>query len=164
MSVLITEVMKTNLNNNTTSNLECRQNGRSVQNRKISFHDSWSRKSLQTSFYSIRMSRPKSFNISRSPNARASFWCQNISIYGALMLLNFCGDWRSGLGARTKLFKVSDWKKLLGSKVLGICLKLSLAKKFFPKNHPRPKNSKKWLSTHFFANFLLVMISWVILN
>ena len=30
------------------------------------------------------------------------------SIYGALMLLNFCGDWGRGLGARTKLLGVSN--------------------------------------------------------
>ena len=54
------------------------------------------------------------------------------SIYRALMLLNFCKNRGRGLGARTKLFGVSNWRKLLGSKVLGICLKLSLAKKNFP--------------------------------
>ena len=33
-------------------------------------------------------------------------------------------------------------------------------KKFFPQNHPRPqKIQKKRLSTHFFANFSLVMIT-----
>ena len=30
------------------------------------------------------------------------------SIYGALMLLNFCGDWGRGLGARTKLLGISN--------------------------------------------------------
>ena len=73
---------------------------------------------------------------------RSHFWLKFgvvPSIYGALMLLNFCGDWGRGLGARTKLLGVSNWRKLLGSKVLGICLKLSLAKKIFPQNHPRPQ-------------------------
>ena len=37
-------------------------------------------------------------------------------------------------------------------------LKLSLAKKFFPQNHRSPQK------THFFENFSLDMISWVILN
>ena len=59
-------------------------------------------------------------------------------MYGALMLLNFYGDRGRGLGARTKLLVVSNCRKLLGSKVLGIYLKLSLAEKIFPQNHPRP--------------------------
>ena len=29
-------------------------------------------------------------------------------IYGELVLLNFCGDWGRGLGARTKLLGVSN--------------------------------------------------------
>ena len=65
------------------------------------------------------------------------------SIYGALMLLNFCGDRGRGLGARTKLLGVSNWRKLLGSKVLDIRLKLSLAKKIFPQNHPHPQKIQK---------------------
>ena len=59
------------------------------------------------------------------------------------MLLNFCGDWERGLGARTKLLGVSNCRKLLGSTVLGIYLKLSLAKKNFPQNHPRPQKIQK---------------------
>ena len=60
------------------------------------------------------------------------------------MLLNFCGDRGKGSGARTKRLGVSNCRKLLGSKVLGIYLKLSLAKKnFSPKPPPPPKNSKK---------------------
>ena len=77
---------------------------------------------------------------------RSHFWLKFgmvTSIYGALMLFNFCGDWGRGLGARNKLLGVSNWRKLLGSKVLGICLKLSLAKKNFPQNHPRPQKIKK---------------------
>ena len=53
---------------------------------------------------------------------RSHFWVKfgmAPSIYRALMLLNFCGDWGRGLGARTKLLGVSNWRKLLGSKVLG---------------------------------------------
>ena len=65
------------------------------------------------------------------------------SIYEALMLLNYCGDWGRWLGARTKLLGVSNWRKLLGSKVLGICLKLSLAKKIFPQNHPHLQKIQK---------------------
>ena len=74
------------------------------------------------------------------------------SIYEALMLLNFCGDWGRGLGARTKLFRISNCRKLLGSKVLGICLKLSLAKKNFPQNHPRFKKIKKMTKGSFRNN------------
>ena len=40
---------------------------------------------------------------------RSHFWLKFgmvTSIYGALMLLNFCGDWGRGLGARTKLLGV----------------------------------------------------------
>ena len=48
-----------------------------------------------------------------------------------------------GVGVRTKLLGVLNSRKLLGNKVLGICLKLSLTKKIVPQNHPRPKNSKK---------------------
>ena len=42
---------------------------------------------------------------------RSHFWLKFgmvTSIYGALMLLNFCGDWGRGLGARTKLLGVSN--------------------------------------------------------
>ena len=77
---------------------------------------------------------------------RSHFWLKFgmvTSIYGALMLLNFCGDWGRGLGARAKLLWVSNWRKLLESKVLGICLKLSLAKKIFPQNHHRPQKIQK---------------------
>ena len=59
---------------------------------------------------------------------RSHFWLKFgmvPSIYGALMLLNFCRSWGRGLGARTKLLGVSNWRKLLGSTVLGIYLKLS---------------------------------------
>ena len=59
------------------------------------------------------------------------------------MLLNFCGVRGKGSGARTKPLGVSNCRKLLGSKVLGICLKLSLAKKFFPQNHPRFQKIQK---------------------
>ena len=75
------------------------------------------------------------------------------SMYGALMLLNFCGDWRRGLGASTKLFGGSNWRKLLGSKVLGICLKLSLAKKIYPQTTPASKNFKKMTKYSFFCKF-----------
>ena len=40
---------------------------------------------------------------------RSHFWLKFgmvTSIYEALMLLNFCGDWGRGLGARTKLLGV----------------------------------------------------------
>ena len=40
---------------------------------------------------------------------RSHFWLKFgvvPSIYGALMLLNFCEDWGRGLGARTKLLGV----------------------------------------------------------
>ena len=59
------------------------------------------------------------------------------------MLLNFCGNRGKGLGARTKLLGISNLRKLLGSKVLDNYLKLSLAKKFFPKTTPVPKKFKK---------------------
>ena len=60
------------------------------------------------------------------------------------MLLNFTGDRGRGLWARTKLLGVSNSRKLLGSKVLGIYLKVSLANKnFFSKPPPSTKNSKK---------------------
>ena len=78
------------------------------------------------------------------------------------MLLNFCGNRGRGLVARTKLLKVSNCKKLLGSKVLGIYLKLSLAKKFIlkPTPTPVPKKSKKMTNKYsFFANFSLLMSS-----
>ena len=42
---------------------------------------------------------------------RSHFWLNFgmvTSIYGALMLLNFCGDWGRGLGARTKHLGVSN--------------------------------------------------------
>ena len=42
---------------------------------------------------------------------RSHFWLKFgmvTSIYGALMLLNFCGDWGRGLGARTKPLGVSN--------------------------------------------------------
>ena len=42
---------------------------------------------------------------------RSHFWLKFgmvTSIHGALMLLNFCGDWGRGLGARTKLLGVSN--------------------------------------------------------
>ena len=45
------------------------------------------------------------------------------SMYEALMLLNFCGDRGRGLVAGMKLLRVSNCRKLLESKVLGICLK-----------------------------------------
>ena len=69
------------------------------------------------------------------------------------MLLNFCGNRWRGLGARTKLLGVSNSRKLLGSKVLGICLKLSLAKKIFVQNHPLPKKFKKMTKYSFFCKF-----------
>ena len=59
------------------------------------------------------------------------------------MLLNFCGDRGKGSGARTKPLGVSNCRKLLRSKVLGIYLKLSLAKKNFPKTTPASKKIKK---------------------
>ena len=93
---------------------------------------------------------------------RSHFWLKFgrvLSIYEALMLLNFCGNRGRGLVARTKLLKVSNWKKLLGSKVLGIYLKLSLAIKFILKPIPVPKKSKKMTKYSFFANFSLVMSS-----
>ena len=65
------------------------------------------------------------------------------SIYGTLVLLNFCANRVRGLGAKTKLLGVSNWRKLLRSKVLGIYLKWSLAKKIFPKTTPIPKKFKK---------------------
>ena len=37
-----------------------------------------------------------------------------LSVYGALMLLNFCGDWVKGLGARAKL--LAFFKKVSGVK------------------------------------------------
>ena len=80
------------------------------------------------------------------------------------MLLNFCGDRGKGSGARTKPLGVLNCRKLLRSKVLGNYLKLSLAKKIFPKTTPVPKKSKKMTKYSFFANFSLVMISYVILN
>ena len=103
----------------------------------------------------------KSMDVSISPyisKVQSHFWLKFgmvTSIYGALMLFNFCGDWGRGLGATTKLLKVSNWRKFLGSKVFSIYLKLSLAKKIFPQNHPRPK---KMIKYSFFAIFL-VMIS-----
>ena len=42
---------------------------------------------------------------------RSYFWLKFgmvTSIYGAFMLLSFCGDWGRGLGARTKLFGVTN--------------------------------------------------------
>ena len=42
---------------------------------------------------------------------RSHFWLKLdrlLSVYGVLMLLNFCGDWGRGLGARTKLLGVSN--------------------------------------------------------
>ena len=56
--------------------------------------------------------------------------------------------WKSGegVGARTKLIVVSNRRKLLGSKVLDIYLKLSMVKKISPKTTPHPK---KRLRTHF---------------
>ena len=78
--------------------------------------------------------------------ARSHFWLKFgrvLSIYRALMLLNFCGNRGRGLGARTKPFGVSNGMKLLGSKALSICQKLSLVKKIFPQNHPRPQKIQK---------------------
>ena len=59
------------------------------------------------------------------------------------MLLNFCGVRGKGSGARTKPLGVSNCRKFLRSKVLGIYLKLSLAKKIFPQNHPRLQKIQK---------------------
>ena len=67
------------------------------------------------------------------------------------MLLNFCENQGRGLGPRTKLLRVTNCRKLLGSKVLGIYLKLSLAKKIFPQNYPRPKKFKKMTKYSFFC-------------
>ena len=59
-------------------------------------------------------SRAKKMTASISPyisKVRSHFWLKfrmETSIYGALMLLNFCGDWGRGLRARTKLLGVSN--------------------------------------------------------
>ena len=70
--------------------------------------------------------------------------------HGAIKFL-----WKSGwgLGAGTKLLGVSNGRKLLGSKVLGIYLKLSLATKFFPKTIHVFKKFKKMIKYSFFCKF-----------
>ena len=72
------------------------------------------------------------------------------------MLLNFCGNQGRGLGARTKLLGVTNCRKLLGSKVLGIYLKLSFPKKIFAKNHLRPQKLKKMTKSFFFGKIFLL--------
>ena len=59
------------------------------------------------------------------------------------MSLSFCGNPGKGLGAQTQLLGSSNGRKLLGSKVVGIYLKLSLEKNFFPKPLLSLKNLKK---------------------
>ena len=71
------------------------------------------------------------------------------------MLLTFCEIWEV-LKAGIKLFGVSNWRILLGSEVLGIYLKLSLAKKIFPQNYPRLQKIKK--------NQLLILYKFFIRN
>ena len=73
------------------------------------------------------------------------FWLKfgmELSIYGTLMLLNFCGDWGKGLGARAKLLWVS--KKTFGNQSFRYLSNIKVGQKnFSQKPPPSPKNSKK---------------------
>ena len=69
------------------------------------------------------------------------------------MLLNFCEIGGGGCKLELNFLGFQIKENFWEAKFLGICLKLSLAKKIFPQNHRRLQKFKKMTKYSFFCKF-----------
>ena len=85
---------------------------------------------------------------------QSHFWLKFgrvISIYGALMLLNFCGDWRLELISLNLLgFQIEE---NFGKQSFRCLSKIKFGLKNFYQNHPRPQKIKQMTKYSFFFKF-----------